>query len=496
MATRERKRLTTGIVDLGQVAGLHIGKNKKPRPKPLMNIINACEDRNLFQPWFRERQLWTPWFAFLKAVFGIPMNKAERKIYQYCTKRTDEPSGNFEEIWLVIGRRGGKSRMLALIAVFLACFMDWRPFLSPGERANVVIIATDRKQARIIFRYIEAFLKNVPMLSRYIEREYTEVFELENQVAIEIHTASFKGVRGYTVIAALCDEIAFWRSEESVNPDAEILNALKPGMLTIPGAMLLGASSPYAQKGVLYEAYDNHFGVNDDKVLVWQAHTRIMNPSADEDFIKQQYRKDYAKASAEYGAIFRKDVQTLFDKETVDGVIPRGVRERPYLSEYDYKAFVDPSGGSQDSMTLAISHSENGKPILDLIREVRPPFSPEDVVSDFVVDMKRYHVSRVVGDRYGGEWPREQFRKRDIWYELSDKTKSDIYREAVPLLNSGDCELLDDALLKNQIISLERRVARGGKDSIDHPPGGHDDVANAALGAICLAKVYDPVEIW
>jgi hypothetical protein len=29
---------------------------------------------------------------------------------------------------------------------------------------------------------------------------------------------------------------------------------------------------------------------------------------------------------------------------------------------------------------------------------------------------------------------------------------------------------------------LERRTARGGKDSVDHAPGGRDDVANVVAG--------------
>jgi hypothetical protein len=55
--------------------------------------------------------------------------------------------------------------MLALVAVFLACFRDWQPYLAPGERATIMVIATDRRQARVIFRYIRALLTMVPMLA-------------------------------------------------------------------------------------------------------------------------------------------------------------------------------------------------------------------------------------------------------------------------------------------------------------------------------------------
>jgi hypothetical protein len=125
--------------------------------------------------------------------------------------------------------------------------------------------------------------------------------------------------------------------------------------------------------------------------------------------------------------------------------------------------------------------------VLDALRERRPPFSPDDVVQENTSLLKSYGVRRVHGDRYAGEWPREAFRKLGITYEVSEKPKSALYGELLPLLNSGRVELLDSQRLLSQLCSLERRTARCGRDSIDHPPGRHDDVANAAAGALVLA---------
>lgn len=86
-------------------------------------------------------------------------------------------------------------------------------------------------------RYVKALLYGVPMLSQLVEREATEVVDLTNRISIEIHTCNFRVVRGYTVVAALLDEVAFWRSEDSANPDKEILAALRPAMATVPGAV-------------------------------------------------------------------------------------------------------------------------------------------------------------------------------------------------------------------------------------------------------------------
>ncbi len=125
--------------------------------------------------------------------------------------------------------------------------------------------------------------------------------------------------------------------------------------------------------------------------------------------------------------------------------------------------------------------------MVDAARERRPPFSPEDVVAEFAALLKAYRIGSVKGDRYGGEWPRERFRTHGIEYDLAEKPKSDLYRDVLPALNSGRVELLDNARQVTQLCSLERRTARGGRDSIDHAPGAHDDVANVVAGVIVSA---------
>jgi hypothetical protein len=126
--------------------------------------------------------------------------------------------------------------------------------------------------------------------------------------------------------------------------------------------------------------------------------------------------------------------------------------------------------------------------IVDAIRERRAPFSPDDVVKEFAATLKAYAIGRIVGDRYASEWPRERFKVvGGIEYRVADKPKSDLYLTLLPLLNSQRIELLDHKRLVAQLCGLERRTSRAGKDSIDHPPGAHDDIANAVAGAAVLA---------
>jgi hypothetical protein len=161
------------------------------------------------------------------------------------------------------------------------------------------------------------------------------------------------------------------------------------------------------------------------------------------------------------------------------------------MSSVRYYGFVDPSGGSADSMTLAVGHKEGDVVILDALRERKPVFSPEGVVSEFAELLKSYRVTSITGDRYAGEWPKERFRDHGMSYEPAQKPKSDLYRDLLPAINSRKIDLLDHPRLLTQLVGLERRTARGGRDSIDHAPGAHDDLANAVAGLCgCTRRKY------
>lgn len=432
---------------------------------------------------------WDAWRAFLAALFGLPASGPHAEIIRACTGRQTLPAQSAREAWMIVGRRGGKSRVAAFLAVFAACFRSYR--LAAGERGVVMVLAADRKQARVIFRYVVALLDAVPMLAALVEDKTKESITLTTGVVIEIHTASFKSVRGYTVVAAIADELAFWSVDDAAaNPDAEILKALRPAMATVPDALLVVLSSPYARKGELWRTYHEHFGVEDDPVLVWQAASRTMNPDLDARVVADAYEADEAAAAAEYGAEFRKDIETFLTPDVLTAAVIPDRDELPPSGSVAYAAFTDPAGGTgRDSYTLAIAHLEGSRVVLDCVREVRPPFSPEVVTQQFAEVVRRYGVGvrEVRGDHYAGAWPAEQWQKHGIRYRSAERTKSELYLELLPLLTSGRVALLDHAGLKKQLGSLERRTSRAGRDSVDHPPRGRDDVANAVAGAVVWA---------
>lgn len=433
-------------------------------------------------------QTWHAWTAFLACLFRLALDAEQLAIFQRHTEREQPPVLHaIREAWMSVGRRGGKSMVAAVVALFKAITFD-ASRLARGETGVVMLLAADRRQARTVLNYLKG-LCSLPEFKDYVFRVLADRIEFKTGVNVEVHTASYRTTRGYTLVGIICDEIAFWRTDDgSANPDSEVLAALRPGMATVKDALLLCLSSPYAAKGELWKAIEKYFGRDDPRVLCWNADTCSMNPTVPADEIERSFEDDPISAASEYGrdgrVQFRRDVEAFLDADAIRAVTMQDRREQPPQSGIRYVAFVDPSGGSQDSFTLAIAHADNETAILDAVREVRPPFSPDGVVQDFTALLKSYGINKVVGDRYAGEWPRERFRVHGIEYQPSEKTKSDIYRELVAPINGGRVELLDLPVLRAQLIALERRVARGGKDSIDHGPGGRDDVANAVAGAL------------
>jgi hypothetical protein len=460
-----------------------------------LNIIQTLHDKQLLGQFLKDPETWRSWFTFLRAFFALTPQNGCVELFKSCSGRHHWPVRPFSEAWLIIGTRGGKSFITALLAAYLAVFKRYE--LSPGEKGHIIIVAPSVKQAKIIKTYLSSFFTDNPLLAGYLDKELNEEIYLTNNIIISTLASNFRTIRGYTAIAAIVDEVAYLNIE-GFAPDTEIIRALRSRLLSTDGPLIC-ISSPYARRGMLWETYKRHYGNDDSQILCWQADSRTMNPTLSAEKIKQAYDEDAAGAAADYGAQFRADIEDFISADALEVVTIPGRYELGRVENISYQAFTDPSGGSKDAFTLAISHIEKGIRILDCIRYRTPPFSPEAVTAEFAKVIKSYALSTVTGDRYAGEWPREQFSKYGVHYIAADKSKSEIYGELLPLINSGKVELLDNELLSRQLLNLERRTSRASKDSIDHPPGAHDDIANAAAGALVFLLQSDPnfqIKVW
>ena len=399
------------------------------------------------------------------------------------------------EFYAMVGRGAGKSRIVAL----LACAFATRPYpVVPGERIYIGVFAPSRTQAGVTFRYIVGLLRSIPALEALIERDTNESLTLSTGVVIEVLSATIAAPRGRAYALVIVEEAAFLPTEAAANPDVELLNAVRPALARVEGSLLAVVSSPYARRGVLYRAYQRYRGQGDGPVVFVQAPTLQLNPTFDASAIARAYDEDPASAAAEYGAEFRGDVEQFLTLEVLEAAIVAGRRELAPCLDLDYFAFLDFSGGAgTDASTVAIAHAEmrEGRAVgvLDAVREVRPPFSPAAVCQEFAALIRSYGLFTARADRYAGAFVTEQMQLHDVSVYPSAWTKSQIYAELAPRFYSRVLELPDVPRLTLQLGALERRVGSAGRDAVDHPPGGHDDVANAACGALAEAFKHAPV---
>jgi phage terminase large subunit-like protein len=214
-------------------------------------IDRALGDRRLLGAELGDAATWQTWHVALKAAFALPLSPKERKIFTAIAGKRGLPKRRVRELWCVVGRGGGKSRMAAALGDYFALFPKHR--LARGEQGMVLILAASKEQAGVVFGYAEGFLQSSPALRKEIISTTRSEIRLRNNIAIAVHSNSFRTIRGRTLCAAIFDETAFWRDESTAMPDVETYTAVLPS-LARTGGMLIGISTPYRKLGLLYQA--------------------------------------------------------------------------------------------------------------------------------------------------------------------------------------------------------------------------------------------------
>jgi hypothetical protein len=346
---------------------------------------------------------------------------------------------------------------------------------------------------------------STPLLRNELIEERRDSFVLRNGVEVAILTGDPRTARGFSLIACVVDEIAMHglAEESKVRSDTELIRALRPALSTTEGR-LLSIGTPFKSAGYAYNTFKRCYGNDDADVLCWNAPSLLMNPTLSPKVVERALAEDPVAAAVEYcvePGLFREDVDNFVSRAVVEALVVNGRTELPPRPGVPYAAFADVSGGRHDDAALAIAHREGRVIVLDCLERYKAPHSPYEVIAKMVATLRRYGCDRAIGDAYAAEWSRTAFASHGIKYNRSSTTvwkegaearnkaakpKSVLYAELLPRLHSGEIELLDNETLIFQLASLQRRTRSGARDSIDHPPGGHDDAANVVAG-VCDA---------
>ncbi len=448
-----------------------------------LTIDQTLADERLLGAALGDIETWQMWLVVLRAMWGLELNRNERRAFAKVAGSRAPPEKRVREMWAIIGRRGGKSRIAALICCYVALFVPHR--LAPGEKGLCLILAATTEQAKVTFGYCEAFLRSSPVLSQEIVDATSNEIRLRNGVTIAVHPSNFRSVRGRTLLVVVFDEVSFWPTTDSAQPDHEVYSACLPSLATCNG-LLVGISSPFRKIGLLHSKYKKHFGVDGDDVLVVQGGSQVFNSTLTDAVIAAQREADPTAASSEWDARFRADIGSLFDDALIDAAVEYGrPLELPPRGGVYYKAFTDASGGvGADSYTVSVGHREGDLFIIDLVRGTSGRFDPQETTKEYAALLHEYGVTAVQGDFYGAEWVGSAWRATGVSYVRSEAPKSGIYLECIPLFTRGLVRLPDHPKLLRELRLLERHTHRSGRDSVDHPRSGSDDYANSCCGVL------------
>lgn len=485
--------------EVGRLGGLIVNEQRRrragadPRTRGLLgDLLTYTTDR-----WFDRLGLtaasWSTWRIVGKVLDGLPLSAAEMIAYRAMTGRTTVPTAtDLLELWAVCGRGSGKSTFLSLQAVRAAM----RGYAVRGI-PRVLLMAFVRDQAGIAFEYVQEFVDGDPELRRLVANRTRTTLTLAHGVRIETIASNYRSVRGYSIAAALCDEIAFWWSDETdANPAGEVLRAIRPGLGKCPGSRLFVGTTQWTEEGPVYDAVQRHHGQDASAhVLVVRAPTLLLNPSFDAARIAADEAEDPESAASEYGTAWRVAGGTLVRPEVVDAAIDRGIVERtpePPLGDDMYVAAVDLSGGTgEDSAALAVGHVETDDAgvehfVQDLLVEWLPPFDPGTACAEIAGHCLRFGVTEVVGDQFSEGFAASEFRRHAIQYVVSARTTNECVLDSIAILNTRRARLLDVPKLRKQYLNMRRDYASGGRPTILETRR-HDDLAVVTSRAITAA---------
>jgi hypothetical protein len=464
-----------------------------------MNIVDALRDQSLLGalPAFANLTSWTRWLVFLAAVDGLPFSSlagivGEDEALAIFTEHTglttyDPPCAGYPESVCIVGCQSGKTRIAGARAAFEAMTT---PAEDDGTDLYAILVAQDQRSSlRTLFRYAAAPFDVVPVLQSSVTARRAETLTLESGCVLAVYPCRPASIRGVRARVVILDELAFYRSTEGYPTDLEMLRAARSRVATTGGKVIV-LSSPYQQAGALFELHRKHFGRANSTTLVWQASAPAMNPTLPADYLLRMEEDDPEAYRSEVLGQFRTGTSTLLDSEAIAQCVASGVRERapsdPVVTSY--VSFVDAASGSgADAFTVAIAHADGERVVLDALRVWKPPFNPSGVIAEACDLLTSYGLRACCGDRYAAGFVLEGFRGHGIEYTPSELDRSAIYLEALPLVNAGRAVLLDIPELLRELRGLERRRGTSGRDRVDHARGAHDDMANAAAGALVRA---------
>jgi hypothetical protein len=516
----------------------------------------AISDKLLFKAWYDKLSLLQQ--VTLRAYYGLPLETADQRagwailndacVYDelgYPTEVFDfpyEPNGEFEQLWAIIGRRGGKTTLIGALIfayeVLLGGHLDDDQVIK-GQEPRAVLISQMKDVAVENLVSIKLCLESSKVGTLGVAQVNTDAILMKNGISIVASSPNIKAQRGLAIPVVGMDEVGFWyKDAESANPDYEVVRAVSAAQGTFRRRKRFAISTPWSKEGLLFE---HHIagtegrrlaaGLNKKKyqgTLVVEATTAAMTlgmarPHIDRGFLEVERAKDPDGFDREYLKKFVDSVSQFIKRELVEKCVQEGVAENapnlPSNPDYDsakqtpiYVAVMDPAF-RRDAYGFGIVHHERGRGIVvdKLMRFLPKPardkgkaikLDPKAVMEDILPFLRAYGITHIFSDQYQLETLQQLWLEKGIaveGFDFTTRSKTQICSNLESLINQQRIWMLDPKTgpvqqqAFEEVIALEKILRPNGSVAISAPANGFDDMAmTIALAAFKALWVLAP----
>jgi hypothetical protein len=408
----------------------------------------AISDPKLLKP--RWDKLSKPQQVVLKAFYGLPLDESELyywSIFQggatydslgYVTSVTPIPyiPKAYDTLVLYTGRRVGKTdRIISTAVAYEITLGGHGKHLQPGQQMKVPFIAQTAGDAQVNMNFIRLALEASPMLAKQLSPDQVaSEIRLTNGTVVEPLPANKSVGRGHAIPVWIGDETAFWyTSEGAANPDFEVQRAINYAQLQFPDAKQFLGTTPWAEQGIAYEAFEA--GTEGRKlkcldcqklkadfcphpleersefegVLVIHATTAAMeNPVISKKKLVQIQKRDPEAFPRESLAQTLKGlVASWLDPDKVDSAVDKGLTERAPLkagNRPEYIAAMDPAFRNDFYAFTIVHHDPKEGLMQDYVRYWKPepgaPLQPGVILDEIKGILTEYGLENVYSDQY------------------------------------------------------------------------------------------------
>lgn len=416
------------------------------------------------------------WEAVVRAFYGLELRDQDIDNLAASTRRTkaelrrmpDEPR-RFSELWCRVGRRGRKSFVAALIAVYEAVYGGHERYILRGEQGLIAVISKDTAGSNLVANFAELHAQALGFETKWTAIGNIRVLEIEGvPFGIACFPCSGKAPRGYAIPVVIADEIAHWAiDDEYVNADVTVLGGVRPALAQFPDSKIIAISSPLGEDGLHFQTCEENLGDDGDpSILAVEGPTWEWNPEITEART-HEIEKDPKRHAMEFAALPGQTVTVALDARDLNDAFDRGVWGKFVSSFFT----IDASSLRGDAFTwLAGRETDEGELVVqevggwegDELRRV----SMAEIVETIADKAKEYGTRTIYGDQREEAALRALFAEHGVTlisYAWSEPSKDEAVMLLRRLMREAKLSLCEHATMRRELTSMKARLMPSGR---------------------------------